>query len=52
MTDEDKKNVMAFYVEIDSFHDVPEGFVQSGDEVVSYIETTDEDEETGDSGGN
>lgn len=48
MNDADKANVVAFYVEIDTYVDVPEKLVDPSDTIVSYIDTSsDEDEEEG-----
>ena len=45
MTDEDKVNVVAFYIETDAYYDVPEHLVEPGDTVVSYLDPPDESED-------
>ena len=48
MNDTDKANVIAFYAETNVYIDVPEKYVDPSDTIVSYIDTSsDEDEEEG-----
>lgn len=46
MNDTDKANVVAFYAEIDSYYDVPEHLVDPQDTVITYLDNSDDNEDS------
>ena len=46
MNDADKANVITFYAEHDVYYDIPEHLVDPQDNIVMYLDNSDDDEDS------